>query len=684
MTGKELLICLGDIDPKYYDEAENGSPATGHPRHLRRPLLVAALIALTVMLVGCAVVYALRLQDMSIGTETYTQNFDENGKAIEPVEKTRDIISFYGHSGDAIQQATKEWYEFTESYDPDGALMDNDPDHPEIPNQYEYTYSCYTAEMADKLDEITQKYGLKLLEEWLPVQAWQGDIILRESGIGSLVLPDSGAEVTRLSGMYYPPSNFKLDVDVTVSGIDTTLFVTAMYARKDYFPREFPGGMDLNDYSQWDATAPDGTALLLALGSKGHGYIFAQQEDAMLIYAIDGNFSPSAYPTAEEIMTREQLEQVAQVFDYSIRPEILDREAVAKELEESNAAYDAQNAYVPETYGSFSEYLTQMYLKPNDALQYTFFDINGDGTEELLIGSDGAYSVWCTIRDGQTMEKYCDSTYLCENGVTECYWEEDVYESHSYFAPVSDTVIDEIDAEATLLVSVQRENGQWTKSIDGLHYIEITAEEAQSIIAQYQRITLDWKPLMDYPLSEDLTLLDYLNTKDVRLSQEELTEVYRELVQKSSIERSHYRILDINGDGVEDLLLKGKNDSIIGNTDFYWSAYTYRYGSVLPLPVADFYLCENGVLEKAETKYRDGVEIGGNVYDHVEVTGHTYLRLNGFTEEPLEFVAYNKATAGWQGDWQGEIPLTEADANAILSKYPRLDQGMQPIAELIG
>lgn len=500
----------------------------------------------------------------------------------------------------------------------------------------------------------------------------------------SLVLPDSGAEVTRLSGMYYPPSNFKLDIDVAVEGIDTSLFVTAMYARKDYFPREFPGDMDLDDYSQWDFTAPDGTALLLALGSKGQGYIFAQQEDAMLIYAIDGNFSRSAYPTTEEIMTKEQLEQVAQVFDYSIRPEILDRAAVAKALEESNAAYDAQNAYVPETYGSFSEYLTRMYLKPNEELQYTFFDINGDGTEELLIGSDGAYSVWCTIQDGQTKEKLCTSTYLCENGVKELYWENDTYESHSYYAPISDTVIDEIDAEDSFLVNVQRENGQWTKNTDGLHFIEITVEEAQTIIAQYQRVTLDWKPLMDYPLSEDQTLLDYLNAKDVRVSQEELVEVYREFAQKSSIDYSHYRILDINGDGVEDLLLKGQNDSIIGNRDFYWSAYTYRYGSVLRLPVADFYLCENGVLEKAETRYRDGVEIGGNVYDHVEVNGHTYLRLDGFDSESLEFVAYNKAIAQWQGDWYGDELMAETDANAILTKYPRIDQEMQPIEELIG
>ena len=138
MNGKELLMSLGNISHKYYDEAENEMPRR---RIIRSPLLIAAIIALAALLVGCAVVYALRLQDMSIGQETYTQSFDEKGKAIAPTEKTRDIITIYGHSGDNIQLALKDWFDFLETYDPDGALSDNNPDHAEIPNQYEYTYA---------------------------------------------------------------------------------------------------------------------------------------------------------------------------------------------------------------------------------------------------------------------------------------------------------------------------------------------------------------------------------------------------------------------------------------------------------------------------------------------------------------------------------------------------------------
>ena len=59
MNGKDLLISLGNISHKYYEEAENDNlvKAQKH-KTIRRPLMVAAIIALTLLLVGCAVAYA--------------------------------------------------------------------------------------------------------------------------------------------------------------------------------------------------------------------------------------------------------------------------------------------------------------------------------------------------------------------------------------------------------------------------------------------------------------------------------------------------------------------------------------------------------------------------------------------------------------------------------------------------
>lgn len=675
MTGKDLFIALGDISQKYYDEAENDT-AVRRFKSIRRPLLIAAAIAMALLLVGCGIVYALRLQDMSIGQETYTQSFDEKGKAIEPVEKTRDIITIYGHSGDAIQLALKEWYEFLETYDPDGALMDNNPDHPEIPNQYEYTYSCYTQEMVDKVNEIAGKYNLKLLDTWIPFQQYQSDIFLEETGIHSLLLPDTGAQTRHMAGMLYPPYNFNMEFELIPESGSTGLWTTCVYARKDYFPRDFPGGMDLSQYAQWDHTAPDGTRLLLALSSKGHGYVIAEPDNAMLILSIDGNRSNSAYPDASQVMTKDELEAVADLFDYSIQPKEVDRAAVEAKLAEAEAANQAENTYVPETYGSFRDYITGMYLTPPEYTnQYAYYDLTGDGQEELLLGHDGAFTEWLTMQNGEVVwQAPWNDSFLCEGRVLELYQGPDEYwngEKHFYFAPVSDTAICEGYNHGELITSACRTGDQWyhCKDFDGFEKNEISAEDAAATIAKYPRIELDWKPLVDYPLDDNgQTLGSYLKQKDVRVSDNELMRLYTERLNEMSdiMNYTHYRILDVNGDGVKDLLLSGDGDK-------YWNGLTYRYGIVTYVDIWDFYLCEGNVVE-CDSLSCQGIG--------VEVDGKKFLRYDGFDRETLDFVAYNKATASWQSDYYG-TPMPEADAKAILVKYPRIDQGMRPISELL-
>jgi hypothetical protein len=664
MTGKDLLTAMSGIDGRYIEEA---APAAAPKRQsLRRPLLVAAAIAAALLLVGCGIVYALRLQDMSIGKATYTQRFDDKGKAIDPVEKSLDIITPYGRSGDAIQQALKEWYEFQESYDPDGALLTDEPDIPDIPNQYEYTYSCYTQEMVDKVDEIAAKYDLKLLDEWIPFQRYQSDIFLEETGIQSLLLPDSGAQITGMVGMLYPPYNFSMEFNLVTENAGT-LMTSYGYARKDYFPRAFPGGMDIDAYEQWDHTTPGGTKLLLALSGKGQGEIIAEQENAMIMISIDGNRATShtAYPDASEVMTKAELESIADQFDYSIRPKEVNKAVVEEKLAAAEADYQAEHAYVPETYTDFSDYLKKRVYIPDESRQYAFSDLTGDGVDELLLGRDGAFFYWLSMENGEVVENVYGDTYLCKGNILEQYVAPDMYgdiERHTYSKPENGGYGDKI-------VAVERVGNQWYRSYDIYERdkTEISQDEAAAIMAKYPRIQLDWKPLVDYPLDESgLTLGSYLKAKDVQPSDDELLRIYKDCLSRQDSFYTHYRIMDINGDGVKDLLRSGDGDR-------YWDIVTYRYGNLQLLPIMDFYLCENNVMEQIELFNKE---------EGVEIEGTSFSRCNGFNREELDFVAYNKATASWQSDYIG-TPMSEADAKAILAKYSRVDQGMQPISQLL-
>lgn len=247
MNGTDLLIGLGYIGTSYFEEAETASLSPSQPRTLRRPLLVVAIIALTLLLVGCAVVYALRLQDLSVGQESYIQRFDENGRYIDPTEKTKDILIFTSPGNDALKLALQEWFDFLETYDPNGELMTNEPSLSHIPDQYEYTYSCYTLDMVDKVNEIAAKYSLKLLDTWIPFQSYQSHIFLEETGIGSLLLPDSGAEIRSMAGMLYPPYNFHMEFSLVTENDPNGLLASVSYERNDYFPRAFIGSrLDLS------------------------------------------------------------------------------------------------------------------------------------------------------------------------------------------------------------------------------------------------------------------------------------------------------------------------------------------------------------------------------------------------------------------------------------------------------
>ena len=170
MKGKDIFLGLSYIDGKYVEEAEFGAftPEKGErakprkPKRLRRPLLIAAIVALTALLAGCAVAYVLHLQDLKLGSrEIQVDIWNEEEQVSKTETVTQNVFSLTGITGSPGYQAAKEWFDFTQSYDPDhkilASLWGNVPEYP----GYE-GYNLYSQEMVDKVDEIVAKYHLKL------------------------------------------------------------------------------------------------------------------------------------------------------------------------------------------------------------------------------------------------------------------------------------------------------------------------------------------------------------------------------------------------------------------------------------------------------------------------------------------------------------------------------------------
>ena len=178
MNGKDIFLGLeyvGDdlIEKAEYGEfptkAEKTEKKTNTRKLTRRPFLVAAVIAMMLLLIGCAIVYVLSLDGLKLDDQTVTQDvyeYDPNGgEAIMYIGQetyTQQVLTLAGLNGTPASQAAREWYEFCKNYDPDREIQRSVwGNYPDFPAEYN-GYGLYTQEMKDMLDRILEKYNLKL------------------------------------------------------------------------------------------------------------------------------------------------------------------------------------------------------------------------------------------------------------------------------------------------------------------------------------------------------------------------------------------------------------------------------------------------------------------------------------------------------------------------------------------
>lgn len=291
MNGKDLLMGLGSISPKYYDEAENDTitQAKAH-RTLRRPLLVAAIIALLLLLVGCAVYFytleqlividhskeVIAVVEADISKNT-TETFPESDAGPYVAEK---VLSLQGYEGSPAYHASQEWWEYAIDYTiqhPD-LRFSSDYQRPEA-----YTkYPCYSQDMVDKVDEICSKYGLHLL------------------GKSTFIMDADGMEANGLSGVlsdeavprcFYghlcEDGSFTASGELELSGdYEKTVQFQMHNIRKDAFYTAHLGLNNMSDYIQWNYATVDGYTALLALSDRT-GLIFVENEGRFISVIIE-------------------------------------------------------------------------------------------------------------------------------------------------------------------------------------------------------------------------------------------------------------------------------------------------------------------------------------------------------------------------------------------------------------
>ena len=344
MNGKDIFLGLKYVGDDLIEKAEYGQfptkaemTATQKKRmSIRRPFLIAAIIAMMLLLVGCAVIYVLSLQEIKLGDQTVTydiSNFDpETGEFYEGQESVhQQVLTLAGLSNTPAAKAAREWYEFTDNYDPDleikKSVWGNIPD---FGDKY-YGYDLYTQEMKDKLNEILDKYDLKLRGKLIEFETPKR--MLQAMDIESLLNPDTGAKLDiEFPYRYYENGVMYLNGVLTLPGEngDETVRVFLNYLPKDCF---IPDTAVLTEaqWEEWNYTTAGGDdVLILRAEESSSAWLLCDTGSSTTSISVDVLRDMSeevidGVPVVQyEMMSKELLERLADAIDFSLQPRLVD------------------------------------------------------------------------------------------------------------------------------------------------------------------------------------------------------------------------------------------------------------------------------------------------------------------------------------------------------------------------
>ena len=495
MNTNELLDIIGDSRNEYIMEAQShrSGSTVKHRTPMKRVLLIAAVIAMIVALVGFAAI-VLNLDSLILGDYT-SENFTGEKQEMS-------LLSMQGYSGTVNYLASKEWYEFDRAYDPDGSLLKQaDAANDWTAPAYD-AYLCYTDEMVAKVDEICEKYDLDLLG---PVHICDSPWPVFDAlGIQSII-DHEAAELHGADGYYYEDGTFQVSGDLLLRGEDALWQYPVGFqyrcVKKSSFDNVFINVWADVGYEQWEYTNAKGHKLLLVLSAE-NALIFGDKGDAFVTMTIPTTRVGDA-ELGEQQLTREAMEAIGDAL-------VLDYEA---------ALQTAPPQIEITFYSDYADYIKDL-LAQGAVKTYAIEQVDGINDKELVImDGSGVIEEVVFIRDGivQTMASG-GNIYLCDyndpDPVMDVTDPNYVY-IYRVLEQVSDVgggavqhqymYIDETARGVILEVLMECADGSYAR--DGE---PITQEKYNSLMAKYERLTLDRSYIGDFfgEHTPDYTLFD--------------------------------------------------------------------------------------------------------------------------------------------------------------------------------
>lgn len=521
MNADQILDMLGDAKGKYIWEAQQARSGAAGNRRKRLPVrkvwLIAAVIVLMLLLVGCTVVYVLRLQDMKLGERAYSEPAYTNpeGETVPAREGTDTLISLQGVAGSPSYLAAKEWDEFCSHYDTDHAISQSlTNEEMDLGEEY-YSYVCYTREMADEIDEICEKYGLQ--KQGMPQHEQPWENICRILGVEDLIKTADGVSVDRFGGYIYRSGTFLLEGSLTPDKTPAD-FQLSCVAKTDFDDTLLNIG-DIDSYEQWVHVSPDGTELLLAVSPQKALIVADRESYFATVNLLNFAFDDSAVP--ESWISKEDLEAIADLFDFSFRLQPIDDEDW--EYLGSHKIQREESLPVGAYPGAFRDRVIFQLEKPHpEELGYCLMDVDGNGTEELIIARNGVIRRVYGTYGEHTYEPFFNTTFWTDRIVPTDYGVEDgVNEPNSITLCQGNRAIcvymrereteymlaGMVDGEMTWVTVLEEnpgENAYYSINVEAIgarwERTPITKDQFDQILSDYVPLEIELTPLSEYPL----------------------------------------------------------------------------------------------------------------------------------------------------------------------------------------
>lgn len=470
----------------------------------KKTLLLAAIVAAMAIFMGCAVV-ALTTKQLKLDEYETTAPawIDADGQRHEAQEVTKTVLSLQGIQGTPEQMAAKEWYDFCKSYDPDHSIYIASGGKFQAPEEYG-AYNVYSQEMVKKIDEISQKYGLKLMGR--KGQAYHYDWKLGWDALGIQEPVISGAEDTFdlrgctffESGSYCIYTGFHV-TDPAFSWQHPTDLVLHCN-KKGFMGDQIVSLINGTTTREWTYKRSDGKTILIVV-SNDKLYLICDREDAFL-YAI---FPPAYYLNngdgPREEMSDKDIEWLAEHIDFSLQTKQPDMDAVLPLLQKEDAEYDAlldaDNPFIQDSYRKLWKVLGAVK-------EYTLMDLDGDGVEECIFWDQYDNPSLYTMKDGKTAPVLTEgdkafgiqgTVSLCENNVLKTYEEVgQAYKLYCFYTVEQGNLI----VQNRLVYDIA--NDCFGLSLSGIHIDkDLSREEAETLLNSYREVPLEHLPIDTFP-----------------------------------------------------------------------------------------------------------------------------------------------------------------------------------------